>query len=283
MKVIILIICLIIERYLHIGSAVKRFSWIEKYLGFFSKKISQNSFLLKGLLGVFVVIFPLCFLVDIFYSVMFYNKIALSGLGAYFLVLAYCFGPSDLFEHSKEYFESFENKNLQEDAIIYREFLGEAPTTDSAINLKNFVRAIFINADCCIFAVIFWYMIFGFLGALIYRLVCLIAFLSIQGKEVCSPYAEAVIKLNAWINWFPTRITALFYVMADGFKKWPVWRKYVFTGTENNVVILSACSPINFENDSVSLEQGKKAIPFIEKTLVLYLITIIILTLGGIL
>lgn len=286
MKLLLLIACLLIERYLHIGGTLRRFSWFEHYLTLLQKKIGKDSIFSQGLLGIIIVILPVWLPVAIFYVLAVYHQYALSGTGLYFLVLLYCFGPSDLFNEITLYFSSLKEQDLEHQAYSFNEITGSEMSMEESqakSNARKLTEAILVRANCAIFAVIFWYCVGGILMVVVYRIVCIMAQLANQGKEVCEPFAEAAIRLYGWLDWLPARATALLYFIAGGARSYSVWKQCFWSKPSENRTILIKCgvNAIAKEKELLPLEENEVVVALIDRALVIFVAIMIAFTLGG--
>lgn len=284
MPLLVLIACLAIERYLHIGSMLNRFSWLDAYLVKISEQFPQDSPLRKGFLGAIIAIAPIIIIVGILLTLVTRLKVGMSGLGMYFILLLYCFGPKDLYSQAEIYFASAESDSKDSSEYAYHELTGEVinPASTPTETGKKLTESLLVQANLCIYSVVCWYVIFGIMGVLFYRLIAIMADMAEKKNEICIPFAQEVIRLNQWIEWLPSRITALFYVLSNGFKFFPVWKSHVFSGTEKNDTIVIACgmaslhSEDNASKEISPIEENKKAIHLIDKALVIFVGLVIV-------
>ncbi len=287
-NLLILVACLAIERYLHIGSMMNRFSWLGTYLTKLESKIPNNSPMGKGFLGVLVAITPIVAIVAVLLGFLISMKIALSGAGAYFILLIYCFGPKDLFSQAEIYFASAATKDQGATNAAYKELTGKAfDSTESELeNGKKLAETVFVEMNACIFGVLCWYMIAGIIGVLVYRLISLIAQMAQVKKEVCGPFAEAVCRLNDWLNWLPSRIAGLCYVLTCGLRILSVWKSQEFSSVSNNNSFLITCGMAALKNkeegvttELSSVDEGKNVMSVVDKALIFFIAASVIIEL----
>lgn len=282
MKILVLIACLLIERYLHIGSLLRRFSWLERYIVKVEDKLRSKKFF-KGFRAIGTIVLPIMAIVALLATIITHFQIGLSGLGLYFIVILYCFGPSDLYSQLQIYFTSSEEGNKEHFLYEYKELTGEEMSSDEKIATRKLTEIIFMKSNCCIFGVAFWFVVFGPLAALFYRLVSLLAYMTNQGKDICEPFALEIIRLNGWINWLPARVMAFFYVVASGFQSLDKWYTNFWSGTSNNNTILVECglNSLLYEKELSSIEENKKAVSLVDRALVVFIVIILLFALGG--
>jgi AmpE protein len=287
MKLLILIACLLIERYLHIGNIAKRFSWFEGYLSFMGRKINPHSSWGKGFLGVVMVILPLLLPLIFLYVLVVHFQLGFSGVGIYFLVLLYCFGPNDLFYQLYLYFTAVDKEDKEDQEYSYNELTGCELDNGSESNAKSSARKlteiIFLRANCSILAVAFWYCVGDLYMVLIYRLVCMMAAFAEQKKEVCAPYASAATQLYGLLNWIPARVSALLYAVSGGAHVYKTWKSHFWSGVSSNQTILVECGvgSLSREKELGPIEENRQAVSTIDRAVVIFVVIVIIFAFGA--
>lgn len=285
MKLLILMACLGIERYLHIGSILKRFSWFDAYLKILQNLFSKNSPVLKGYLGIFLVVFPIFAVIGGINFIITRFQYGLSGVGLSFIVLIYCFGPGDLYSKVQVYVSSVLKKDDTMASAEYQDLTGEMPQVDERTTARKLTEMIFVLANDGFFSVVFWYMFLGPLGVIIYRLVFVIAKSAEEGKELCVPMGPEAIALNNWLSWIPARIGSLLYIFSAGFQGFSTWREKALSMNNTNEDCLKTCGLTSLshvhDKELPAIEENKKAIFIVDRSLVIALVVIAVFSLGA--
>lgn len=129
------------------------------------------------------------------------------------LVFAYCLGPACL-SSDVEYYLDARRLGDEDEALHYAGLLTErAASTAPDQQTSDVTRAILHVANERIFAVIFWFVVIGPTGALLYRLT---TNLSKQDGLNDSLTAVAIL-LQAVLTWVPARMLALGYALTGHF------------------------------------------------------------------
>ena len=286
MKLLILIVCIVIERYLHIGNILKRFNWLESYMSFLQNKLGRDSQLSKGFWGIVILLLPICIPLAFLSMFAVERQMALSGAGLYFVVLLYCFGPTDLYYQLYLYFKAEEDNDKEHKTYSYNELLGndiEEIETLEPLNERKLTELIFIQANNGIFGIIFWFCFSPLFFVVVYRILCSISFFVNRGKEVAEPFANIAPVLYGLVNWLPSRIMALLYVIAGGFQAFPIWNHYVWSGYSNNQIILVECGMNSLPKDKqlTPSEESKSAITLINRAFITFIVILFAFFLGG--
>ena len=147
------------------------------------------------------------------------------------VVLFFSLGPKDIGEDVNEYCEAL--KEGDEEGVEHRaKALIEGDVPADALERTHCVEsAVFVQANNRLFAVIFWFVVFGLfglgpIGAWIYRVTDLIrrraVFNATREDEDSDGGSErirdAAIMLHGWLAWIPARLTAIGYAIAGHYE-----------------------------------------------------------------
>lgn len=138
----------------------------------------------------------------------------LVGLVFYVGVFVYCMGPRDLAVDVDTYCEVCDtsDEDLRQRAAG-RLLRGETPPADNTECLRHLTRAVLIESSDRLFAVLFWFVLLGPVGAVMYRSA---AVLYSRYRED-SEFASSVAWFYAVMLWLPTRLAALGYALSGHF------------------------------------------------------------------
>lgn len=126
-----------------------------------------------------------------------------------------------------------------------------------------------------VFAMVFWYALFGVLGASVYYMACI---LRITLKEQSSPYEKIAHQLRGLLDWIPLRLLGLTFALVGRFSAtFAAVFKATFTGvgeTRKQLV----------EWAHLSLEEGKTsaaALALVDRSLFVWLVVLALLSIGA--
>lgn len=178
MKLLVIVLCLLSERFLIHASSHTRFYWFQsfatKITGRLNTKPAWASLLLLSL-PISLLIFLLVFL---FGGLLF----GFIGLIINLLVLHYCLGPENPFYPISSKDESDE------------------------VNIGDYLSR--VNEE--LFAVLFFYVVLGPFGAIFYRVIHL-------SRDVQVVKSLAV-DVSNYLDWIPVRITSMAYLLVGNFQ-----------------------------------------------------------------
>jgi len=282
MKLLILLLCLGMERYLHIGGALKRFHWFEDYLGFLQRFFSKSQ-LMKGWGGIITALLPIVIIIEAINHVTFRLGYGLSGLGLHFLVLLYCLGPDDLYHQIQSYFSATDTGNKEQAAGQYQSITGVSMDKDEKVSARKLSEAILVQSNERFFGVIFWYMLLGPSGAVIYRAVSIMRQYVEQGKEWTAHSAKEVLLLQNLLDWIPARLTAFVYVIVGGFQALGKWLNKAWLTLDSSQTCLRECgiAALTQDKNLQPLDENKRAVAMLDRALAVVLAATAIFTLGA--
>ncbi len=208
MKLLVIVLCLFFERYLVHVSSHHRFHWSSIYGNLMEKYMSRVSFLSSPWLMLIFALFPMIFGASLVFYLFEDHLFGFVGLVLNLIVFYCCIGPGNPFYPA----------HASNDNTLTEEQIG---TYLSQINGQ-------------IFAIIFWYIVAGPVGILIYRLISLAV-----NQEAVRQQAISLINI---LDWLPVRMTALLYLIVGNFQAaLHYFRQSVWLKPIQNQVFLSTC------------------------------------------
>lgn len=149
------------------------------------------------------------------------------------VVLFFSLGPKDIGDDVVEYCKALEDAD---DELIQRtaKAIVESDVPDDPLErIHRVEQAVCVQANNRLFAVIFWFVVLGPLGAWSYRVTDLIrrrAVFNVSRKddesETTAQVRDASAMLHGWFAWVPARLTAIGFAIAGHFDgALAAWRK----------------------------------------------------------
>lgn len=204
------------------------------------------------------------------------------------LIFVYCLGPN-VDTLLGNYAQALE-RDLAEDIAVIEEKLDVKP--DPHYSGTQIIASALLRAHDAIFAVIFWFVVLGMHGALLYSLTLL---LKKRYAGIRNGYAIAVDELHNILIWPSTRLLAIGFALSGSLvDTLEAWRK-VEGDTFNcsqQVMIMSGLGSLQYaeegpeedENQKVRYVQWIREVQaLINRTLIIWLAALGLLTLGNIL
>jgi len=139
------------------------------------------------------------------------------------IVLFFSLGPKDIGEDVIEYCQAVEDDDAVRIAETARSLSEKDVPDDAEARMQMVEEAVCVQANNRLFAVVFWFVLLGPVGAWAYRVTDLIrrraVFNALRTDDVAGNEStvEAAETLHSWVAWVPARLTAIGYAMAGSF------------------------------------------------------------------
>lgn len=274
MTLIVVLVSLVIERFFYWGQ-LRNWRWFVRYEHLINKRISQwHPYLLLA-----ACVLPLLILVGGIQFLLSGWLFGTLSMAFGILILLYCFGPENLWVQTYGCLNELHNVDQSVAVEKVRSAFGIELPENAQLFHQLFVNHIFIAAYYRIFAVVFWYLVLGPLGAVLYRLIELLHTDSPLGITQLATQAQKM------MDWIPVRVFTFLFALGGHFTAvFTHWKKYVLKGVESNNVLLQECglSALDVLDQGKIPEDGaaeKEAIELVDRVFIIGLVILAILTL----
>lgn len=288
MTLFVLLLGLIIDRVWERAPALRSYSWFHAYAARLRHALG-TAVVWDGPLGLLLVL-----LLPLLAVVLLHQAFAamLGFLGMLFAVavFVYALGPRDLERDVQQLLDAWEQG---EDGRAW----AAARELDNAIDLppdrtllgRAAVEGIVVAAHDRLFGVMFWFVVLGPAGALLFRLSWVLRERS-RADEAGSGYAQAAAALYAVLAWLPSRLAALCYALVGSFADAAYrWRDVARrpdddpSGSYRRVLIAAGLGALQLEDDGhvISPPQVRAALAMVWRTAILALVLIALVVVGG--
>lgn len=212
----------------------------------------------------------------------------LVGLLFYAAVLVYCIGPRDLANDVDAWCEATESGDPPSGDIATARLTGDAILSDDpAERALDISGTVLIEANGRLFAVLFWFIVLGPLGAVMYRSA---AVLKQQYDDEASEFAISAAWMHAVLVWLPARVLALTYALAGHFdaaiEGWRAAQDEHPEGSEGSdeVLVMTGLGALGLDEDDFAaggVPAVRSAMRLVWRTLTIWLVVIAVLILAG--
>ncbi len=232
MNFIALLLGIGIERLLTNLFHLREFRWLDPWIDRVSSKLAEAS-LSTAIIGIgiyaLVAILPVAIIHGLLSGELFQIPYFLFAV----IVLLFSLGPRDLMTEINDYCDAVRNGQEEDIQRIIRELReGDVPQ-DIDERIATVRRAIFIQANNRIFAVVFWFILFGPVGAWLFRVVDLLRrrlayeYSRDDLIEAPSTFVTAVRMLHGIFAWPSAHLLILGYALAGSYDGGlAAWRAY---------------------------------------------------------
>jgi AmpE protein len=231
MKLIALLIALAVERLATHLFHMRELRWLDRVLDSGFMQISRLAhwppILLIAVL-VFILVLPV---------LLVWMSLGDTLLGFPYLIFAifvlfFSFGPQDIAEEVDDYCAALSSDDNEEVRATAKTLLEHDPPEFAEERDRQIEEAVCVQANNRLFAVIFWFVLLGPVGAWAYRVTDLTrrraVFAAARDPGNESPASQVVAAteaLHGWLAWIPARLTAIGYALAGSFDgAWSAWR-----------------------------------------------------------
>lgn len=290
-----ILISLFLERGFAHLTAYRRFDWFESFSALMRKRIGE--FGAVGEIALLAVLLPPVLLVAFADSVLRDVLFNLPALLFYTAVMFLSLGPRDLEQQVQSLLDAWdrdEDEKLVSEAGV---LLGEAPPREPHSLQRALSEAILIQANERVTAILFWFVLLGPLGAVLFRLNCHLKNMPLADGETAGPFQNAAARLHDILSYVPAHLTALGYALAgsfvDAFHHWRSaaehWRGDWRAAVEGTLVS-GGLGAVQFqfeqeqdlEIDKFAFDHHLRALlGLIWRTLIVWVVVIALLTMVG--
>jgi len=211
MALICILIGIIFDRSSDILENRRNLDWFDQYSRWMLKNMpGLNS---QGYSSIVILLLPVMLLVGIIQNWIGGNSYAVIELIFALSIFAFCLGPRDLSRQINRYLDARKNGNeaaaINEASAIMLSDAPEAPDQQTIEVLRGVLHA----ANDRFFAVIFWFVLLGPFGALLYRLSSHTRYSSDNANLI-----KAARQLQAIMAWAPAHLVAIGYALTGNYE-----------------------------------------------------------------
>jgi len=204
MTLIFILIALGLDFFLANLERYRNYSWFTALFYFLEKRLAHYKYWdgSLGLLGLLTI--PVLALFLIISALNYWSSIA-EGVFT-LVVLIYCLAPETLDDRLDQYITAVEDDDADNISSLTDELIDATVISDEDDNETAIIKSVFIEAHKRSFAVIFWFLILGVVGALLYRLV---NELNDEMHELRGGFADSTHVLLNILEWPSSRVMVI--------------------------------------------------------------------------
>lgn len=199
MSLIAIIISLLAERYLGALQDLRAFRWLDNFAAWVRRHVNDSLLCFALVPGAVVI----CLLLLLGLLPGWFDF--LLGIA----ILIYSLGPRTIEVQANDFLDALE-RNDQASAVLHATQMAPGQALpEEADKLCRFVtHTVLIENNDRVLAVLFWFMLLGPVGALLYRVASQLHQLNLQDDSEFSTLAR---QFHQFLGWIPARLTALAY------------------------------------------------------------------------
>ena len=175
--------------------------------------------------------------------------------------LAFAVGTNSLSQHARAVADAIKSSDLnlarkKIAMIVSRDTIN---SDEIAIN-KATIESVLENGSDAIFAAIFWFVLLGAPGVVLYRLANTLDAMWGYRTERFNSFGWAAARIDDGLNWLPARLTALSYALTGNIRSaLSCWQKQAkfWHGINPGVVMASGAGALNIKLGGVAVYHGE--------------------------
>lgn len=245
MKLLVILLSLLSERFLIHSVSYQRFYWFSDYCQKIRINAAKHNAFSNPWVLLSLIILPILLLVSLIYILLYPFLFGFMGFLLSLFIFFYCLGPQNLFYPI-----------IQSDVKTNEDLVGDY----------------FVLVNTQLFSLVFWFVIAGPIGALLYRLITLsrdINFVSEQAKEVTD-----------LLEWIPSRLTVLLFLIVGNFQRsFSLFNGYIFAKPDVNGMMLRECGLLALRTSDTQEVTMREAESLVEHAIIVMLVFIALFTL----
>jgi len=223
MSLLAILISLLLKKLLPAMSGLRSLAWVGHYQQWIQSKLANHpkwqgipSLLIIVLLPVIGIAILQHLLNDLLVFFSFVFSI---------VVLTYCLGPKDRHQLAHQYLDAEENDDADTAQStlheIFSDISPEELPEDKPTRARLLTEEVLIQTHEQLLAILFWFVILGPMGAILYRLTVELQQAEQRADKIAetsdAEFHAAVTRLHYVLAWIPSHLTALGYAVMGSF------------------------------------------------------------------
>lgn len=289
MSLLVILLGIAIDKFAESVESIRKFDWFIRYNGWMRLKLHEWSLRNDTVILLIVLLIPVS--VVALLSQQLTHWLSLLGFVFSVAVFVFCIGPRDVHDRANKFVEALERGDQQEANQLAAEILEDEPLPEDESKLiRRINEVLLITANSHFLGMVFWFVILGPVGAVLYRLNhVLLKSLRRDAVEQDSGYVQITQLLFCILNWIPSHLTAITYAVTgsfvDAIHQWKIHKSYdhLEADASNNMLIDTGFGAIQFEADHKVFD-GQTIYDILglcRRTIIVWITAIAILTLAG--
>ncbi|MBL4852159.1 MAG: regulatory signaling modulator protein AmpE [Gammaproteobacteria bacterium] len=217
MNLIVILLALFIERFAPSIDEVREYRWLQRLIDF-SLKHSKIFTIGGGVIGLLLILLLPVLIVGLLQARLAeWNSLIYVIFSV--IILVYSFGPMNLQRQLKKYIAACDTDNEKAayehiDTVVARSKIRD----DDEHGLhRAVIEGILVENNERLLGVIFWFVVLGPIGAVLFRLSSVLRDDLFKEGEALQAVAESARILHGLLAWIPARLTAITYALAGSF------------------------------------------------------------------
>lgn len=280
MKFFILLVCLLLQTFLNIRAQKQKHVLLTRYEIGIQPVLNRFGFN-QGWGAFFGLLIPV-FIVTLLLNMLF-STLSLLYVIFGIVILMLCLDINDMKKQLGEYFKADAAGDAVKTQMEAEQFVQQEDlSTDKKLIVRTVTEAIFQRSLTNIFSVIFWFMMLGPLGAVIYYVTASLAERSEQPEHAFPDIYTTATMAKEILDWLPIRVLGLTFALIGHFAPvFNIWIDKLGGGLSENkqLLIETGFAALNLTQPGQSdTFENQQALDLIRRSLWTWVIIIGVLT-----
>ena len=280
-----ILIALLLERITPQLVELRQFNWLREYIQWMLDVLHIERLGTWGAIGSLFL--PLLLAVWVLTGLFENAVFGLFELAFDVAIIFICLGPRFLDSQVDRYLDALEIGETQQQYKLVDELIPETPAQDLPGQVEQFCKALFVEANCRVYAVLFWFVVLGPVAAVFYRVLEQI----LRHAMLQEPIQRLGLSLRVllgWLDWIPARFSLFAFMLSGSFEEGlrAIRNSSVCASDtyENNIECLQSVgfqsiSAEQVVNENQAMALVRKSRGLILRSLVVWLLLLFILSL----
>lgn len=288
MKLIIILLCLWLDHYMHIGAKGRQQHYFNAYEDFLKKYLGSTG-VWQGPVSLVIVALPILLIVGLLQLYgMFHSNMVELILGV--LVLLFCLGASPLQDKLETYLRPRDKEGEKGESAGTSEAELKKIVEDAGVDSKqgfhrNVTELTLWQSHERFFAIVFWFLILGPIGAIAYRMISWFHDNALHGEAMYDKQLDQMTWLHTWAAWIPARLVALSYTLVGNFmSSFDVWMKMAIKpAMSKEILVDSGMASLGLDEGSAKgadKTENVQAMGLVHRALLVWVLIIAVATIG---
>ncbi len=209
-----ILIALLLERVFPQFIELRRFDWLREYTRWLVDVLHIERF--GRWASLLALLLPIALVVWIAAGLFDHALFGLFELAFDTLIVFFTLGPKLLDRQVDDYIDAIETGDEAQRQRIAAQVSGNDSASNLAAEVAGFCRGLFVEANSRVFALLFWFVALGPLGAVIYRILQQLLQPGMLASSLAGVKSEIRLLLG-WMDWLPVRISLFAYMISGNF------------------------------------------------------------------
>ncbi len=216
MSLLAILICIAVQKFIGFGTSWHKLQLCHHYFTWLRAKLIKPG-VMPAYVAIVALLLPILIITALLGCFLYSFLFGIFGLLFSLVILFYTLGDGNLEGQLIEYYAASESGDFKAATEHAKPFIGNAEVTDFATLSRAVTCALLRKSLTKYFAILFWFVILGPLGAVLYYSVAVLNQMSQDKAGHFEELNTAISQIQGVLDWVPVRILGLSYALVGHF------------------------------------------------------------------